>query len=122
MPLQQQLERALEDLVQLDEILGAALISRDGLCVKAAGRPEMHRETFSAMTATLMGAAEIALGEFDGGKTRSIVAATDKVRMILVGATRDMLLVVTLATDASVDAMLPKIQKAATDIAATVGG
>ena len=121
-PLQQELSRVLEDALKAPGVLGVALISRDGLCVKAAGRPEMHRETFSAMTATLMGAAEIALGEFDGGKTRSIVAATDRVRMVLLGASRDLLLVATLQTDADVAQLLPKLEKAAREVSAAVGG
>lgn len=120
--IQQELGKLLDDLLTQDGMVGAALISRDGLTVKAVGRPEMHRETFSAMTATLMGAAEIALGEFDGGKARTIVASTDRVQMVLMGASRDLLLVAAVRPDAAVDKLLPRLQDTAQRVAGAVGG
>lgn len=106
----QRVETILQELVHGDSVHGAALISRDGLCVKASGKAELNRETFSAMTATLMGAAEIALGELGGGRTRSVVATTERGTMILVGATSDLLLV---AYAASADGAVPRVLQAA---------
>ena len=112
----------LGKLAQEPGVLGAALISRDGLCVRSAGRSELNRETFSAMSATVMGAAEIALRELDGGATRSIVAATDKVMVVVVGASREMLLVVSANADVSIQALVGKVQQAAADVAKALAG
>lgn len=122
MTLQQELGKLLDDLLKEEGMLGAALISRDGLTVKAAGRPEMHRETFSAMMATLMGAAEIALAEFEGGKARTIVASTERVQMVLQGASRDLLLVTALQPNAPLSKLLPKLEDVARRVAGAVGG
>lgn len=97
-------------------------MSRDGLAVKTVGSVEMNRETFSAMSATLVGAAEIALAEVDGGKPRSIVCHTDRVRLVLVGATHDLLLVAYARSDAPLDALLPRVEAAAGNVAAIVAG
>lgn len=122
MDRQQRLDRLLADLATQDGVHGAALVSRDGLCVKAVGQLNLNRETFSAMSATVMGAAEIALGDVEGGRARSVVAATDKARMIMVGATGELLLIAYARADAPVDRLLRRMEDAAADVAAVVAG
>lgn len=112
----------LDELAQERGILGVALISRDGLAVKASGRQEMARETFSAMTATLMGAAEIALSDLDGSRARSVVATTDRVTILIVGVTRDLLLVACAQSDVPAQKVLSRLEDAAKTVAAAVGG
>lgn len=122
MDRQQRLERLLDELALEKGITGVALISRDGLGVRASGKLELGRETFSAMSATVMGAAEIALAELEGGRMRSLVASTDRLKLIIVGATRDLLLVACAASDAPVEKYLPRLEAAAENVAAMVQG
>ncbi len=112
----------LAELTRGEGFLGAALVSRDGLCVRSAGRTELSRETFSAMSATVMGAAEIALRELDGGATRSIVASTEKVLIVVVGATREMLLVASARTDAALPAVIARVEEAAKGVGKVLAG
>ena len=113
----ERMQAALEAIVAGHKLLGAALISRDGLCVSALGRLDMNRETFSAMSATVMGAAEIALGELQGGATRSIVASTDRATMVLIGVSSDLILVGYAPAEASVADVLHGLESAAKDVA-----
>lgn len=122
MDRQQRLDRLLSELAAQEGVLGAALVSRDGLCVKAMGELSLHRETFSAMSATVMGAAEIALGDVDGGRARSVLATTDHARMVIVGATRELLLVAYARQDAPVDRLLRRLEDAAAGVAEAVAG
>lgn len=119
---QSRLAELLQSLAKEHGVLGAALVSRDGLAVKTVGSVEMNRETFSAMSATLVGAAEIALAEVDGGKPRSIVCHTDRVRLVLVGATHDLLLVAYARADAPLETLLTRVEAAAGNVAAIVAG
>ena len=112
----------LAGLAQNEGILGAALVSRDGLCVRSAGRTELSRETFSAMSATIMGATEIALRELDGGATRSIVASTGKVMIVIVGATREMLLVASAGADAPIAETIARVEETARGVAKVLAG
>lgn len=119
---QEKLDALLEGLAGEAGVLGASLVSRDGLAVRTVGSVEMNRETFSAMTATLVGAAEIALAELDGGAPRSIVCSTPRVRLVLVGATHDLLLVAYADGNAALDALVPRVEAAAGSVAAIVSG
>lgn len=119
--MQAKLEAVLGELLKHAGTRGAALVSRDGLTVKVAGRQEMNRETFSAMTATLVGAAEIALSEVDAGKPRHVMARTSSVTLVLVGATIDLLLVVIADAEADTVALCERAEKAAAHVANIVG-
>jgi hypothetical protein len=122
MDRQQRLESVLEELAKEKGVLGAALVSRDGLSVRASGKLAQSRETFSAMTATVMGAAEIAIAELDGGRTHHLVATTDRLKLIIVGATRDLLLVTATQADMPHEKLLPRLESAAQNIALVVSG
>lgn len=122
MDKQSRLEGLLDALGKEPGVLGASLVSRDGLAVRSSGRLSLSRETFSAMTATFMGAAEIALSELDGGKTQHIVASTDRVKLVVLGATRDLLLVVCTQADVAHDKLIPRLEAAAQNVATVVSG
>jgi len=114
--------RLLEDLVAAGVSLGAAVVSRDGITVKAVGKLELGRETFSAMTATIMGAAEIAVREVDAGRLRSLVTVNERSKIIIVGATTDLLLVGCLPPDGNADDATAKLETAAASLAAIASG
>ncbi|MFA5862236.1 MAG: roadblock/LC7 domain-containing protein [Candidatus Thermoplasmatota archaeon] len=116
----EQLERLLEDLAKSPGVLGAAILSRDGLSVKAVGHQELARETFSAMSATIYGAAEIALGELDSTHLRHIIAQTDRVKVIMLGATTDLLLVIYAQADAALEPLLQRAVAAAGTVAPVI--
>lgn len=122
MEKQTRLEALLDTIAKEPGVLGASLVSRDGLAVRSSGKLGLSRETFSAMTATYMGAAEIALAELDGGKMQHVVASTDRMKLIVLGATRDLLLVVCTQADVAHDKILPRIEAAAQNIAVVVSG
>jgi predicted regulator of Ras-like GTPase activity (Roadblock/LC7/MglB family) len=119
---QKRLEDALAEVNSHEGVLGAAIVSRDGLCVKSAGQLNLDRETFSAMSATVMGAAEIALGDVQGGRARSVVATTESAKMVVVGATRELLLIAYARADAPDAGLLRRMEHAAANVAAAVAG
>lgn len=119
---QERLEQLLADVARRPGVLGAALVSRDGLPVRIVGKQELSRETFSAMSATLMGAAEIALGELDPSKLRRVIAQTDRVKFVILGATPALLLVVYASADAAMDDIVAAAEQAAGHVASVVAG
>lgn len=122
MDSQARIDALLDELVKEKGVLGVSLVSRDGLAVRGAGRFELRRETFSAMTATVLGAAEIAIAELDGGKCHHLVAQTDRLKLIIVGSTRDLLLVAATDLDTPHERLLPRLEAAAQNVALAVAG
>jgi len=119
---QERLEQLLHELSKQPGVLGAALVSRDGLSVKATGKQELHRETFSAMSATVMGAAEIALSELAPDRLRRLVAETDRGKLVIMGATADLLLIVYARADAAIGDLVARAETAAASVASLVAG
>jgi predicted regulator of Ras-like GTPase activity (Roadblock/LC7/MglB family) len=119
---QERLDQLLGELGKVHGVQGASLVSRDGLTVRSVGKHELSRETFSAMSATLMGAAEIALGELDATRARYVVAQTQRLRMIVLGATPDLLLVVLVSADVKLEDIVPRAESAAASVATLVAG
>ena len=122
MDRERRLEQLFAELGKEPGVLGLALVSRDGLCVRATGRLALSRETFSAMAATAMGAAEIAISELDGGRSTHLVTVTDRLKLIVMGVTRDLLLVACTQADAAHDRLLPRLESAAQTVALVSSG
>lgn len=122
MDRQQRLEALLHEFAKEPGVLGVALVSRDGLAVRATGKLALSRETFSAMAATAMGAGEIAVAELDGGKTHHLIVVTDRLKLIVLGVTRDLLLVACTQADSPHERLLPRLDSAAQTVALVVTG
>lgn len=91
---QQKMRSILDNLGRQKGVVGATLITRDGLCVMNSDNALAAPETFSAMTAALMGAAETAFYELGGANELRVTAETDKSKMVALGANEQLLLVV----------------------------
>lgn len=122
MDRQQRLDALLQEFAKEPGVLGVALVSRDGLAVRSTGKLALSRETFSAMAATTIGAAEIAVAELDGGKTHHLIAVTDRIKLIVLGVTRDLLLIACTQADAPHERLLPRLESAAQTVALVVSG
>lgn len=91
---QQKMRTLLDGLAKQNGVLGSVLITRDGLCVMNSDKTLASPETFSAMTAALMGAAETAFYELGGATKLRVTAETDKSKIVALGATDELLLIV----------------------------
>ena len=112
----------LDGLSKQKGVVGATLITRDGLCVMNSDKALASSETFSAMTAALMGAAETAFYELGGAAKLRVTAETDKSKMVAVGASDELLLVlVGNGTSSAVD-LLKHAETAAKELRLLVSG
>ncbi|HEX9815585.1 MAG TPA: roadblock/LC7 domain-containing protein, partial [Candidatus Thermoplasmatota archaeon] len=84
----------LSRLRAINGVDGAALVSRDGLPVVADLPSTFDRETFSAMLAATVGAAETALIEAGRGVPDRIILENQGTRIMAMGVSEQFLLVV----------------------------
>lgn len=110
------LETVLTDLKNEEKVESAVIATRDGLLMAANVPPEINADTFSAMCATMVGAAEIATVDFGKGTPKTIVVELDNGRMLATGSGKNTLLVVLTAHDAKLGLILVKLEKCASKV------
>ena len=109
------LEKVLVDL--RIEVEASAIISRDGLLMASDfAHRSYDAETFAAMSATMLGAAETATAELEKGIPDRIVVESKEGKLIAVGAGLKALLVVMTPPEAVLGLILVEMEKAADKI------
>jgi hypothetical protein len=88
------LNEVLQDLDRMTGIEGSAIVSRDGLVIVSHLPTRVGREAFSAMSATMLGAAETAMMELARDPPERVLVETKTTRMVITGASSETLLVV----------------------------
>lgn len=111
------LENELDQLVDVEGVLGAALVSRDGIPILSKFTRHFDQMAFSilvegAMAATLVGSAEEALAEVEGGAMRRTIVESERVRLVLQGTADDLILVTLTDPGRALDKLAPYIDAA----------
>lgn len=114
-------EKILDDLKLLGGIEASVVASRDGLVIYSNTTLNEHDESFAAMSATMLGAAETATLELRKGIPERIIVESDKGKIIATGAGPKALLVVLTEPDASLGIILVEVAKASEKIREVLG-
>ena len=112
----EQLTKILEDLRKIGDMGGASIISRDGLIIASDLSSEIDGETFAAMSAAMMGAAETAVSELKQGSLSQIIADAEKGKLIGIGAGKTAILISLIKKDANLGLILLEMKKASKKI------
>lgn len=104
----EQIRTELEKLCGHDGVRGAFLVSRDGINVVEVSHQPVNQEMVAAMSAMMMGAAETAVAEVGDLPPRHVVVETDDAKLLVLGATPDLLLAILGDSNADVGGILQK--------------
>jgi hypothetical protein len=107
------LEKVLTELKRTGDMEASAIVSRDGLLMASDIPESVHAETFAAMSATILGAAETAIGELKKGVPDRVIIESKKEKVITMGAGPKALLVVMTSPGAGLGLVLIGMEKAA---------
>jgi len=107
------IDKVLSDLKTAGGVESCAAVSRDGLLIRSSLQKEQFAESFAAMSATMLGAAETASIELGKGVPNRVIVESSQGRLIAVGAGRKALLVVIVSQDAGLGLVLLELDKAA---------
>ncbi len=102
--------------------IGASLVSRDGICVMTAAHRDLNEETFAAMSATLMGAAEIALSDMSAGRTLHVLTEAENVRLVVMSISEEFILVTLADKQSPFAALVESAGKTATGVSKLLAG
>ncbi len=115
------LEKILQDLKNIGGVEASAIASRDGLLIYSTVSKKHHAETFAAMSATMLGAAETATTELGKGIPERIIVESKNGRVIATGAGPKALLIVMTEPNAGLGLILIEVAKASEKIKEVLG-
>jgi len=102
-------------------VTASAVVSRDGIILQSDMESgEEEKETFAAMAAAVLGAAETATSELKQGVPRRIIIESGGRMLIEVGAGPMALLVASVSPDVSMETAAREIDRAAAEVRALV--
>lgn len=110
------LNEILSNLKNLGTIEACAIASRDGLLMISDIQEEVMGDTFAAMSATMLGAAETATMELNKGVPERVIVETKNGKLICMGSGPKALIVVLTEPDAGLGLILVELEKAAAKI------
>jgi predicted regulator of Ras-like GTPase activity (Roadblock/LC7/MglB family) len=114
------IRQLLAGLVDGKRVVGAAVVSRDGLPVQSQMTRPVSEETFCAMAAALLGAAEGALQEWADERPQRATAESAAFRLTLESLDADFILAVVAPGGEAVP--LPEVGKAAGELRTLLKG
>lgn len=115
------LEKVLKEINNVGGVEASAVASRDGLLICSTISKKQHAETFVAMSATMVGAAETATMELGKGIPDRIIVESKNGRIMGTGAGQKALLLVMTRPDAGLGLVLIEMEKAAQQIREILG-
>ena len=121
------LQGELDGLLGHKGVIGAAIVSRDGIPVMSRFVPAFSQLSFSmhvegAMIAALLGAAEVALSEVDGGATERVTIETAKTKMLVLGISEGLILVVLAEAGVHLETLVPAFSGTAESVRKIAAG
>jgi hypothetical protein len=119
--MRQEMQTRLERVMQADGVQGIVLVSRDGIPVVEVLKRPLNQEMFAAMSAMMMGAAETAVAELGEKAPHHLIIETEGTKILIRGATDDLLLVVLGAPDMDAAALKPHLETAVQEITKLAG-
>lgn len=115
------LEKIVSDIKFLGGIEASVVASRDGLLIYSDADKRQNAETFAAMSATMLGAAETATIELRKGIPERVIVESTDGKIIAIGAGPKALLIVLTRPEASLGLILAEVTKASEKIKEAMG-
>lgn len=111
------IDKILADMKKVGGIESSIIASRDGLLIASdISSSSARAETFAAMSATMLGAAETATTELGKGIPDRVIVESEHGKLIATGAGPKALLVVLTKPDAGLGLILVELEKASDKI------
>ncbi|OPY29335.1 MAG: Roadblock/LC7 domain protein [Methanocella sp. PtaU1.Bin125] len=107
-----ELDQVLADMRRAGGIRAIAIVSRDGILIASDMPAEIHPETFAAMSAIILGAAETAALEINTPAPDRIIVETDEGRLVVSGAGERMMLVALAEAQAGLGHVIVEMSRA----------
>jgi predicted regulator of Ras-like GTPase activity (Roadblock/LC7/MglB family) len=117
MEKRKELELILQDLEKVGDVIGSAIIRRDGLIIVSGLPAEVNSKAVAAMAAAMVGTGETASKELNIGGLNQVIVESKNGKLISVGAGEEAVITALIREKANMGLVLLEMDKASKKIA-----
>lgn len=107
------LQNVLADIKKVGYVESAAVATRDGLLMTSNFSSRLEAETFAAMSATMLGAAESTTTEVGKGVPNRLIVEFKNSKLVVIGSGPKALLAISILSDTKLGSILIKLENSA---------
>lgn len=106
----------IDEFESLGNVIGSAVVRRDGLMIISGLPKEVNSKAVAAMAAAMVGTGETASKELDIGRLSQVIVESQKGKLISVGAGENSIFTALIREKANMGLILLEMEKAAKKI------
>ncbi|MEM5794037.1 MAG: roadblock/LC7 domain-containing protein [Candidatus Aenigmatarchaeota archaeon] len=111
-----ELEDVLKELEKIGDIIGSAIVRRDGLLIASGLPSEVNARAVAAMAAAIVGTSETSTKELEIGEFQQVIVNASEGQYVAIGAGEEAILIALLRKNANIGLILLEMEKAAKKI------
>ncbi|HMK46855.1 MAG TPA: roadblock/LC7 domain-containing protein [Methanocella sp.] len=116
------ISRVVTDLKRVGGVRAVAVVSREGILIASDMPSDVHAETFAAMAAVMLCAAEAATLELERAVPDRLIVETDEGKLFIMGAGERSMLVVLTETRSGAGQIIVEMGRAVNRVQEILGG
>jgi predicted regulator of Ras-like GTPase activity (Roadblock/LC7/MglB family) len=118
---EEELKKLLDEFQSAGDIIGAAVVRRDGLMVLSSLPQDVNSKAVAAMAAAIVGTGETASNELSIGRLNQVVVESANGKLISIGASPDVIFTVLVKPKANMGLILMNMEKSSKKIGRIIG-
>ncbi len=117
-----ELEETIKDLMQLEDVLGVAIVRRDGLIIAHDLPDGTDPKKIAAMSAAIVGTGQLASEALEQGKFLRSVIVADMGKILATGGEDEVMLMTIVRRESNVGFILMALEKAGERLRSALSG
>jgi predicted regulator of Ras-like GTPase activity (Roadblock/LC7/MglB family) len=118
---EEELKKILEDFESTGDVIGSAVVRRDGLMIISSLPREVNSRAVAAMAAAIVGTGETASRELGIGDLNQVVVESASGKLISVGAGPDAIFTALVKAKANMGLVLMNMERSSKKASAIIG-
>lgn len=111
-----ELEKILKELKRIGDIIGSAIVRRDGLLIASDMSAKVDTRAIAAMSAAIVGTSETSSKELDIGEFNQVVVNASEGQYVCIGAGEEAILISLLKKEVNLGLVLLEMERSAKKI------
>lgn len=118
---EEELKKILDDFESIGNVIGSAVVRRDGLMIISGLPDEINSKAVAAMAAAIVGTGETASNELDIGELNQVVVESASGKLISIGAGPDAIFTALVKPKANMGLILMNMERSTKKISVVIG-